>query len=1052
MKKLSFYKDFIRTIVKSLPRFLSITAIIAIGVGFYAGINATEPDMQLSADAYYKKNRLSDFRIVAPMGFKSSDISAVVNTEGVMEVQEGYSKDLFLESDVGNTSIVRLYSYNSKDYNEKDNQDGGLNVPHILEGRMPLQSGEITLEHGVNVSREITLGSMVSLSVGNDENTSDVLKKETFVVVGVIDSPLYIDFERGQTNIGDGSVDFFAYIMSEDFALEKYTDLFIRTMDSSSFLAYSEGYKSHLEPIKKAMEDLGTAAMSSTIRDAEEEVAKGRKELADQWREAETQLEEAWDKLLAAEKEISDGRKELDSNYIRYSEEMDRKNIELGNGWEALSQGRSRLAAEEAKVAAEEAKLDAVMAQLTGGLTQPGDMMPSGDSGIDPEAAKAQLEAAKAQMEAAKAQIGAAKAQLADSRIKLDATEAMLAEGERALLQGRQDLEKSTAEGRLKLEDAGATLASGKSSYESEKADAIQKKKDAQVKLDDAEKKIASIPDGWFVNTRDGNPGYSGYGDDIQRIGSVAKVFPLFFFLVAALVCLTTMTRMVEEERMQIGTLKALGYKATIISSKYIAYALLSSLTGAIIGLSVGFQLFPTVILNAYAIMYKIHGRVTPFHWNYAWVSILLSVFTTMTVTLLVAMKELRATPASLLQPKAPKPGKRILLERLTPIWRRMSFIYKVTARNLFRYKQRFLMTIFGIAGCTALLLTGFGLRNSINDIVDIQFDDIFLYDGQVYLDRDKDLKERDLGKILGENPDVKSYLSIFSQAGDVLKGEDRSYAINLMVPKDGADLGEFIDLHHRVSREKIQVPSEGAVITEKISELLGLHIGDVIKYRNPDNAIYELEVASIAENYISHYIFVSPEYYQKVSREEPDYNGGLFLLKQPAAIEESAFKEGLMKHSGVLGSMLVKSLSDKVQDTMGSLVYVVFVLILSAGVLAFVVLYNLTNINITERIREIATIKVLGFWDKEVSAYVYRENISLSLLGALTGLAMGFLLHRYVMSTMEVDSMMFGKKIHLVSYFFSILLTMVFSLFVNLIMFYKLKNINMVESLKSIE
>jgi putative ABC transport system permease protein len=421
--------------------------------------------------------------------------------------------------------------------------------------------------------------------------------------------------------------------------------------------------------------------------------------------------------------------------------------------------------------------------------------------------------------------------------------------------------------------------------------------------------------------------------------------------------------------------------------------------------------------------------------------------------SLFATLQELRATPAVLIQPKAPTPGKRIFLERITPLWKRLSFSHKVTARNIFRYKKRLLMTVIGIAGCTALLVTGFGLKDSINAIMDKQFKEIFVYDGQLVVDTEKPESERDLQKILGNQKDVKSYMRTLNETVNALvRGSGRTYETNLLVPENLGKFKNFFDLHERVSKKKIELTSSGAVITEKLSTLLKIGVGDTFEYRDSENRTYEIKVAAIAENYLSHYIYMSPEYFDKITYRTPVYNSAVFNVKNVDSIDEKAFKEELLTNDGVLGAMFTRGIADNFNDTMKSLDYVVFVLIISAGALAFVVLYNLTNINISERIREIATIKVLGFREKEVSAYVYRENIILTIIGTFGGLLLGFILHKFVMNTMEIDTMMFGKEIHFISYILSIVLTMAFSVLVNFFMYFKLRNVNMVESLKSIE
>lgn len=1089
MKKKSFYKDLFRSIYKTKARFLSILAIIALGVGFFAGINATEPDMIISADTYYKNNNLSDFRIISPLGFKESDINNVKETPGVDRVQEGYSKDLFLTSSEGNTKTIKLFSYDKNDY--RDNT--GINIPVIVEGRLPEKTGEIALDNGKVIHSDIKIGSQVRLSLPNDEDPDDFLKTYTYTVVGFINSPMYIDFERGQTNIGDGSINLFAYIPKDDFKMKRLTDLFVRTTASKSLEVYSKEYTNQLSPLEDSFEALGTEAVARETKELRDELNKGKEELISNRDRANKELSDGEKKLRDSQKKIANGEKQLRSNEKKYTAEFKTQREELNSGKEELQRGRALYNENYSKwldgynkyeAASEEldkakAGLDTANIQIAQSNTELNNLQlllknSSPDTNPNYNTMLSQYEAGVklleenkvkynsgldeyntgvAKLKEAKAAVDNGKMELDRAKASIDKNEKKIAEGEAALNKGEEEFKASLASKNKELKNAKIELSKGWKTYEEEKKKALKEISDAEMKIRDAERQLLEIPDSWFVLTRDANPGYSGYGDDARRIGAVAKIFPLFFFLVAALVCLTTMTRMIDEERAQIGTMKSLGYNTLTISSKYLIYSLLASFIGTVIGLLVGFKLFPGVIMNAYGIMYSIPVRLTPFHMDYAFISLMFATVTIVSAALFASLQELRSTPAVLIQPKSPAPGKRILLERITPIWRKLSFSHKVTARNIFRYKKRLLMTVIGIAGCTALLLTGFGLRDSINDIMDKQFKEIFIYNAQVMLDTENLAASKNVEIPWSNKKELKSHMRIMGDTINVLvSNSGRTYKTNLIVPEELGNFKNFYDLHERKTRNKIDLPSNGAVITEKLSRLLNVGVGDNIKYMDSDNNTYEIQIAAIVENYLTHYIYMSPEYYDKITLKAPVYNSVVLNFENPEGMDEKAFKEELLTNDKVLGVMFLKSMENSFGDTMKSLDYVVFVLILSAGVLAFIVLYNLTNINITERIREIATIKVLGFREKEVSAYVYRENVLLTIIGTLVGLLLGLILHRFVIDTMEIDTMMFGKKVHMLSYILSILLTIVFSALVNIFMGFKLRKVNMVESLKSVE
>ena len=661
-----------------------------------------------------------------------------------------------------------------------------------------------------------------------------------------------------------------------------------------------------------------------------------------------------------------------------------------------------------------------------------------------------QFKFAERELQRAKEKLDRTKLQLDHALSEIKVHENKLAEANERLKKEEEKAEKEFNKARTNLSEAKVELAAEREKLEREKEKAFTKMEEAEDQITSALEQLNAMPEQWFVETRESVPGYSGYRDDAERIGEVAKIFPLFFFLVAALVCMTSMTRMIEEERGQIGILKALGYSTPKITANYLFYALVASLTGAVAGLAAGFHIFPSTIMNAYGIMYNIPVQISGFHMNYAVISLVLATLTTTMAALAVTVKELRSSPSVLLQPRAPKPGKRIWIEKIPPLWSRLSFSHKVTFRNIFRYKQRFFMTVLGIGGCTGLLITGFGLSDSINDILDRQFHDIFLYDGQIVLDPEKTNAE-DIKKIIASEKNISSYLPIVNMNANVsANGEQEFIETNLMIPEKTKSFDRFVHLHERRSKKAVKIPDEGAVISEKLARLLDCKAGDEIYVKINGGKTYPLKVHAVVENYLSHYIYVTPEYYEKVTGERPEYNSVFIKLKNKSKVDERAFKERLMEHESVLGAVLMQTVIDEFKDTLDNLNYVVFILIVSAGLLAVVVLYNVTNINITERIREIATIKVLGFRSREVDLYVYRENIILTIIGIMTGFLLGIVFHKYVIHTMEIDSMMFGQNVHFTSYIWSVLLTMLFTIVVNFLMHFKLKKIDMVESLKS--
>ncbi|MEG0565782.1 MAG: FtsX-like permease family protein, partial [Hungatella sp.] len=629
-------------------------------------------------------------------------------------------------------------------------------------------------------------------------------------------------------------------------------------------------------------------------------------------------------------------------------------------------------------------------------------------------------------------------------------------DGESKIPKAKADIKKGEtdiADARKKLEEGEADLADAKIKYSDSKAEAEQKIADAQKKIDDAQKDINEIEVGeWFVLDRNKIQTYVEYGNDAERIGAIGKVFPFIFFLVAALVSLTTMTRMVEEQRLQIGTLKALGYGKWSIASKYILYAFWATLAGSILGVAVGEKVLPYVIMTAYFILYQnLPVMLMPYHLNYAAMAAGLALGCTVLSTLFASYKELLSSPAALMRPVPPKQGKRVWLESITFLWKRLSFIQKATVRNLFRYKKRCLMTIFGIGGCMALLLVGFGLRDSISTLGEKQYNDIWTYDVQIGLDPDIEPEETQHLMQYLDTQKLKNRLCVKETIMDVTGGGVTKEA-SIFVPETVSDVEQFLHLRNRLSGETFQIEDHGILITEKLASLLGVKPGDHIDLKEDEGVSHQVLVNGIVENYLQHYIYMSPVLYHEIYGEEAKYNTMFLRFGDTGPREEDSFGAQLLDFEAVASVVFIGTMRGQIEDMLASLDVVIWVLIVSAGLLAFVVLYNLNNININERLRELATIKVLGFYDMELAAYVYRENIMLTILGSAVGAVMGCFLHRYVMLTVEVDMLMFGRQVLPASYLYSILLTCGFSAFVNGMMYFKLKKINMVESLKSVE
>ena len=687
---------------------------------------------------------------------------------------------------------------------------------------------------------------------------------------------------------------------------------------------------------------------------------------------------------------------------------------------------------QEQTLAAQEEELLSAGRQITDGKSQIA-------------AARSQLDSTKSQITDGKAQIQSAWALLNEKEGTLNASKAQLASGEQELADGRSEYEQAAKEAEDRITDGQVKITDG----EKQLADAKQKIADAKAEI----KKIENPK--WYVQTReDALTEYQGYGDNADRMRSIGKVFPVLFFLVAALISLTTMTRMVEEQRVQIGTMKALGYGKAAIAGKYIGYALIATLGGSIFGVLVGEKILPFIIIYAYMILYKhLPAILVPYHMSYALQASGIAVACTLIATIASCYKELAAEPAELMRPAAPKQGKRILLERIGIIWKHLNFTWKSTVRNLIRYKKRFFMTIFGIGGCMALMVVGFGLKDCIYEIVSQQYEKVQFYDAATYMSDDISEENRQqLHDYLDQNADIKETIEARMQKTDV-KSASGKKTLYLMVPSDNEKIEDFLSFHSRTNKDEVySLKKDEVILTEKMASLLNVKVGDELTIEDEDRGDQTVTVGAICENYMSHYLYLSPEKYEELYGVPAEYNTIIYSVKDGKDDQIEKIGTKLLSMDGVLNVSYTSSIEGRLDDMLRSLNLVIVVLIVSAGMLAFVVLYNLNNINITERQRELATLKVLGFYDGEVASYVYRENILLTIIGSVVGMVLGNLLHRYIILTVEVEEAMFGRQIHWQSYLYSFLFTVAFSLFVNWVMFYKLKKIDMVESLKSVE
>ncbi len=963
-------KTTLREIRESLGRYLAIMAIVALGVGLFAGLKITKTVMVGSADAFWQAQQLYDYRLVSTLGFEEEDVQALAQKADVRAVQGAMEADVLYTDEQGNDKVLKAHSILEN-----------INMLETVAGRLPESDTECVVDD--HLYGEEVIGSKIVLSGDNDQDDLDSFRYTEYTIVGTVRSPLYVQFERGTTSLGNGSVSGFVYLLPEGFATDYYTDIYVKFEEDAQ--VYSDEYDAYMDEREAQWEtyceEQGERRYQSIMTEAEEELADAEQELADEKAEAEVELADAKQELADAEKEIADGEKKLEDGE---QELADNKEI-IAQKEQELADARAALEAQEAELASQEEALAGMMQGQAAGMQyqMPADM------------ARQQLEAGKAQIEEGEAELRKARGQIRDAGEEIE--------------ESRQEL----ADARQEVEDGW------------------QEYNDAKAEFDE---KIADIekPD-TYVLGRETNTGYVCFESDSSIVEGIANVFPVFFFLVAALVCMTTMNRMVEEQRTQIGVLKALGYGEARIMGKYLFYSGSAASTGCVAGYLAGIRLFPLVIWQAYGVMYRFGGIVYAFDWATAVLCLAASLLCSMGTTWASCRHELREVAAELMRPKSPKAGKRIFLEWIPFIWNRMKFLHKVSVRNIIRYKRRFLMMVIGISGCTALLLTGFAIRDSVTTVADRQFEEIQTYAVGVTL-KDGVTKEdlsllEELDQIVADNG---GDYGLAVETSMDLETADGIKSVKLIAAAEPESFGAYFDLHTPAG-EPIAYPQAGeVVICNKLSESYRIRAGDIITLFNEDREELQAVVSGVCENYIYNYVYVNEETYRKATGET-GYQSVYVNLPEEADVY--VVGASLMKAEHVTAVAVNRDMLLRVSRMMTSMNYIVFVIIACAGALAFIVLYNLNNINITERIREIATIKVLGFYKKETATYVFRENTVLTGIGCAVGLVLGRLLH-----------------VELVSYLLSILLTFVFTWLINRIMSGKLDKINMAESLKSVD
>lgn len=1056
-----------REIKKSFGRYFAILAIIALGVAFFSGLKITQSVMVHSADVYLKDLQFYDYRLVSTLGFTEENVEALAEKEDVRAAEGAISAEVLYKDAGENERVIKMHSITEK-----------VNKLKLVAGEMPQSADECVVDSAL--FSEDAIGSKLVLSENNTADDLDKFAYKEYTITGLVQSPCYIQFERGNASIGNGRISGFAYLLKDGFAVDYDTEIYIKF--DEDYDIYSDEYDSYMDAKEADWEaytkEQAEIRYDKMVKDAQDELDEKKEELEEKRAEAETELESAKQQLTDGETEISDGKNQIASAKTELSakaselqsgkDALSSKAAELESASQQISGQESALAAKKAEyeqglnaylaakqqVADKRSSLETAKAQLTEDTPGYEEMLAQIEAGLteiagaeaELNAKNAELEAAAGQLSSAESQLAAAKQQIEDGKNALAAAEAELTDGENQLAAAKEQIEEKEDQ----LEAAETELADGLLQYQENQSKFDEQMQDADDQIADAQSKIDEIekPE-TYVLDRNTNVGYVCLKNDSGVVKGIANVFPVFFFLVAALICMTTMNRMVEEQRTQIGVLKALGFSEGKIMGKYLFYSGSAAISGTLIGYVLGIHFFPLVIITAYGIVYKMGGIYYVSDLPLALVSLTVAVLCSVGTTWLSCHKELKEVAADLMRPKAPKAGKRVFLEHVPFIWKRLKFLQKVSVRNIVRYKKRFFMMVIGISGCTALLVMGFGVRDSVVAVADQQYEEIQLYDIGVTLKEGKMPGEADL-KALDSVLEKENAAGMYAMEKTIdLVTDKGTKSINMVAVENPDEVGDFISLHTK-KQEPIAYPKEGeAVLSKKVAETYGVKKGDTILLRDSDNNEMSLKVTGICENHIYNYVYIAAESYEKQIGDVVFKNVYVSLPDEADIHEVSA---ALMKADGVTAVTVNSDMLNRISQMMSCMNYIVIVIIICAGALAFIVLYNLNNINITERVREIATIKVLGFYPKETASYVFRENMVLTAIGCGLGLILGKWFHRFVMGEIQIDMVSFNVQINAVSYLFSVLLTMGFAWIVNCMMTGKLERINMAESLKSID
>lgn len=1054
MKK-AYLKDVKMEIKRTRKRFISIIAIVMLGVSFYVGINTGSPDMLDTYNKYMNDYNMFDLNLMSTVGFDEEDIEKINDIEKLTYIEPVKSMCAVTERE-DKEEVINIISI------PKEMNDETINKIDLVEGAYPSNTDQIVLDN--KLSGKYKIGDTIEF-INSETNLEDTFNVTKYKVVGFANTPLYIQIGRGNTNLGDGTISGFAIVLEDAFSMEEYTNIYAR-VNTNNKNRTSDEYINEIKDIQSEVEEktnkLAEDKYTKLYNEGKEKIDDAKVEISN----AKDELTEAEDKLVNARIDLENGEKELATQKQAYNKQIEEYEKKIQEAENTLASAKTSLDDKQKEITSgldklnteEEKLLIAEKAILQGtGLTDlnkyleylnsvsaPGEAINNVQSVIQ---GKAEIEKQKRILQSYQVELQKGLNEYNNGLSDLNSQKQELESNKKTAIANFKSAENKINNGWIELEE-------NEGKFKEEKENALKEIEDAEKEIADNEKKLEDLKVKIYVLNLETNEGYVSYKSDCESVATIGKVFPIIFFLVAALVSLTAMTRMVEENRGNIGTYKSLGYSRIKIASKYLIYSTSATLMGIVLGIVIGSYTLPWVIAKAYGILYNTMPTVLmSINFEYSLTAGIAAFASTTIATMFACYRILRATPAKLMRPKSPKEGKKIFLERIPFIWKHLSFTKKITARNVFRYKKRLYMTIIGIAGCTALIFTGFGLRNSISSIVNKQYGDIRKYDFEITLKNELNSKQIDeLNNYMGSNGHDSKYTYIRQQTNDI-EANGNSQNVYIVGIDNKQELTDFVTMQNRKTKEKIDIQDDGVVITEKISKLLGIKIGDEISIKVDDEKYKNVKVTGIVENYVYHYVYMSKAMYEQIYEEKMIDNHIYLSINEDLSKEaEEQISKVLLENDNISQVLRVSSISEGFDDMIKSLNMVVIVLIVCAAMLAFVVLYNLNSINIEERKRELATIKLLGFYNRELSSYVFRENIILTIIGGLLGLILGVYLLSFIISTAEVDMVMFGRETTITSYIFAFLMTIVFATLINLIMNKELKKIDMIESLKSVE